>query len=101
MRTKPTFQLAFLKNILYNNRLKNQSLSFKNMRKVMAKRCEICGKGPMVGNKISHAHNLTKTARYACQAEILQRVRVKINGTPKRIYVCTQCIRSGALEKLT
>ena len=62
----------------------------------MARRCEICGKGPMVGNKISHAHNLTKR-RWLPN---LQRVRVKINGKPKRIYVCTQCIRSGALEKL-
>ena len=26
----------------------------------MAKVCEICGKKPMVGHNISHAHNLTK-----------------------------------------
>ena len=26
----------------------------------MAQRCEICGKGPMTGSNISHAHNVTK-----------------------------------------
>lgn len=29
----------------------------------------------------------------------LQRVRVTINGTNKRIKVCTQCIRSGRITK--
>ena len=26
----------------------------------MAQRCDVCGKGPSVGHKISHAHNVTK-----------------------------------------
>ena len=26
----------------------------------MAKRCEICGKGPVVGRNVSHAHNKTR-----------------------------------------
>jgi large subunit ribosomal protein L28 len=26
----------------------------------MAKACEICGRGPQFGNRISHAHNVTK-----------------------------------------
>ena len=26
----------------------------------MAQRCDVCGKGPAVGHKISHAHNMTK-----------------------------------------
>jgi large subunit ribosomal protein L28 len=62
----------------------------------MARKCDICGKSPIVGNKISHAHNLTKR-RWLPN---LQRVRVTIKGRPQRIYACTQCIRSGALEKL-
>ncbi len=28
----------------------------------MAKKCDICGKGPQVGNTVSHAHNLTSGA---------------------------------------
>ncbi len=26
----------------------------------MAKTCEFCGRGPQFGNRISHAHNVTK-----------------------------------------
>jgi len=26
----------------------------------MAKVCEVCGRGPQFGNRISHAHNVTK-----------------------------------------
>lgn len=62
----------------------------------MARKCDICGKGPIVGNKVSHAHNLTKR-RWLPN---LQTVRVKVNGTSKKLKVCTRCIRSGAVEKL-
>lgn len=62
----------------------------------MAKRCEICGKGPTVGNKVSHAHNLTKR-RWLPN---LQRVRTRLdNGTVKHMMVCTGCIRSGRVTK--
>lgn len=61
----------------------------------MAK-CEICGKGPAVGNNVSHAHNVTKR-RFLPN---LQKVHVIINGTRKRIRVCTSCIRSGKIEKV-
>ena len=63
----------------------------------MSRKCEICDKRPMVGNKVSHAHNLSKR-RWLPN---LQRVRVTIKGKSQKIYVCTRCIRSGALEKLS
>ncbi|MFQ5751392.1 MAG: 50S ribosomal protein L28 [bacterium] len=62
----------------------------------MAKRCEICGKGPMVGNHVSHAHNLTKR-RWLPN---LKKIRVKVNGQVKRIKVCTNCIKSGRVVKV-
>jgi large subunit ribosomal protein L28 len=62
----------------------------------MSKRCEICGKEPSVGNSVSHAHNLTKR-RWLPN---LQKVHVLLNGSPKRILVCTRCIRSGKITKV-
>jgi large subunit ribosomal protein L28 len=62
----------------------------------MANRCEICGKGPVVGRNISHAHNVT-ARRFEPN---LQRVRVKVDGTVKRIRVCTRCIRSNRIVKV-
>ncbi len=61
----------------------------------MAQRCDICGKGPMTGSTISHAHNVTKR-RWLPN---LHRVRAMVDGTPKYIKVCTRCIRSGKVVK--
>jgi len=61
----------------------------------MAKRCDICGKGPMAGNNVSHAHNTTKR-RWLPN---LKKIRAKIDGQVKRIRVCTQCIKSGRVVK--
>jgi len=62
----------------------------------MAKRCEICGRGPVYGNRISHAHNVTRR-RWNLN---LRLVRAKINGVQKRVRVCTDCIRSGRVPKV-
>ncbi len=61
----------------------------------MAKVCEVCGKGPQFGNRISHAHNLTKR-RWNPN---LQSVRAVVNGTHRKIRVCTQCLKSGRVQK--
>ena len=61
----------------------------------MARRCELCVKGPVVGRNVSHAHNVT---RRRFQANI-QRVRVVVNGGVKRMRVCTRCIRSNRITK--
>ncbi len=57
----------------------------------MARECEICGKGPAVGNNVSHAHNKTKR-RFLPN---LQPVTIHINGRKERKLACTRCIRSG------
>ncbi len=62
----------------------------------MAKVCEVCGKGPQFGNRISHAHNLTKR-RWDPN---LQTVRAIVNGGHRRIRVCTSCLRSGKVQKV-
>ena len=45
----------------------------------MARRCDICGKGPLVGNKVSHANNKTKTR----SLPNLRSVRANVDGKVK------------------
>ena len=61
----------------------------------MAKVCEVCGRGPQFGNRISHAHNVTKR-RWNLN---LQNVHALVQGAAKHIRVCTSCIRSGKVQK--
>jgi large subunit ribosomal protein L28 len=61
----------------------------------MSKVCEICGKKPMVGCNVSHAHNVTKR-RFNPN---LQSVRAKYEGRVKKMVVCTSCIKSGLVVK--
>jgi large subunit ribosomal protein L28 len=61
----------------------------------MSRICEICGKRPVVGYNVSHAHNKTKRRWYPN----LQTVRVKAMGQTKRMKVCTRCLRSGLAYK--
>ena len=61
----------------------------------MAKRCELCGKGPVVGRNVSHAHNVT-ARRFETN---LQKVRALVHGGVKRLRVCTRCLRSNKVVK--
>ena len=62
----------------------------------MGKFCEVCKKGMMSGNNVSHSNRKTPTA----WAPNTQKVRVNVNGTPKNMYVCTRCLRSGKVERI-
>ncbi|MGA3095517.1 MAG: 50S ribosomal protein L28 [Bryobacteraceae bacterium] len=61
----------------------------------MAQVCDVCGRGPQFGNRISHAHNVTKR-RWNVN---LQSVRAVVNGATQRLRVCVSCIRSGKVRK--
>jgi large subunit ribosomal protein L28 len=61
----------------------------------MAHSCDICGKAPRSGNRISHAHNITKR-RWNPN---LRRVRALVNGASKTLRVCAACLRSGKVTK--
>lgn len=55
----------------------------------MSKKCEICGKGPLVGNEMSHSHRKTKKR----SLPNLHKAKVLINGVVKEAFVCTDCLR--------
>jgi large subunit ribosomal protein L28 len=61
----------------------------------MAQRCDICGKGPQFGNRVSHAHNVTHR-RFNPN---LRRLRAVLNGARRRIKVCTRCLRTGLVTR--
>jgi len=62
---------------------------------IMARVCTVCGKGPVTGNNVSHANNRTKRRWYPN----LQTVRVLVEGAPRRVRVCTQCLKSNRIAK--
>ncbi|MHB8418521.1 MAG: 50S ribosomal protein L28 [Myxococcales bacterium] len=61
----------------------------------MAQRCYICDKGPLVGNNVSHANNKTKRR----SLPNLQRVKAQVDGSVRRIRVCTRCLKAGKVTK--
>jgi len=63
--------------------------------RVMARVCDVCGKGPQFGNTISHAHNVSKR-RWNVN---LRPVHAKVGAATKHIRVCTSCLRSGKVVK--
>ncbi|HHZ16169.1 MAG TPA: 50S ribosomal protein L28 [Peptococcaceae bacterium] len=61
----------------------------------MANRCAVCGKGKSTGMQVSHSHIRTKKT----WAPNLQPVKAIIDGTTRRIKVCTRCLRSGKVTR--
>ncbi len=60
----------------------------------MAK-CAICGKGAHFGIAVSHSHRRSNKM----WKSNVKSVRVKVDGATKRMYVCTQCLKSGKVER--
>ncbi len=60
----------------------------------MAK-CQYCGKETTFGKKISHSHRRSSRT----WKPNLVKVRAIVDGSPKRVYVCTRCLRSGKVER--
>jgi large subunit ribosomal protein L28 len=64
---------------------------------IMAKRCEVCGKGPQFGNNVSHANNRTRR-RFNPN---LQEIRTqRPQGGVVRMKVCTSCIKGNKVTKV-
>jgi len=74
----------------------------------MAKKCDICGKGPDRGRQYEKrgkakaeggvGKQITGKSKRSFHPN-LQHVRAYQDGETKRIYACTTCIKSGRVEK--
>ncbi len=71
------------------------SFAFCLPEEVMAWKCDICGKRPLVGNNVSHANNKTKTR----SLPNLQKLRATVDGRTQRVLACTRCIKAGKVVK--
>ena len=61
----------------------------------MASVCDICGKTPGFGNKISHSH---RRSRRRWNPNI-QRMRIVVDGVPRRANVCAKCLKANKITK--
>ena len=75
----------------------------------MAKACEICGKTSIPGNKFKRrgARKLHGGAGSKITGKTLrrflpnlQKVKINLSGTVRRVMVCTSCIQSGKVQKV-
>lgn len=62
----------------------------------MAKVCYITGRKASTGNKRSHALNATKR-RFGAN---LQKVRILVDGEPKRVWVSARALKSGKVQRV-
>jgi len=62
----------------------------------MARVCYVTGRRTTSGNNRSHAMNKTKRNF----KPNLQKVKIMVNGSPKRVYVSAKALRSGKVERV-
>lgn len=61
----------------------------------MARVCEVCGKGALSGNKVSHSNRHSRRI----WLPNIRTVRAIVNGSAKKVQVCTRCLRSGKVQR--
>jgi large subunit ribosomal protein L28 len=74
----------------------------------MARICEICGKGPQLGNQVTIrgkakylggvGTKITGITRRQFKPN-LQNIKITVNGTNMTKLVCTRCIKGGKIVK--
>ena len=82
-------RLAFIAGIRYNS-----TAIEKEVQAIMAK-CSCCGKGVTFGIKVSHSHRRSNRT----WNPNVKRVKAIVDGSPKYIYACTRCLRSGKVTR--
>ncbi|GAK04665.1 LSU ribosomal protein L28p [Geomicrobium sp. JCM 19037] len=63
---------------------------------MMARKCYVTGRGPSSGNNRSHANNSSKR-RWGAN---VQKVRILVDGKPKRVYVSAKALKAGKVERV-
>lgn len=71
----------------------------------MASVCDICGKHPGFGNRVSRLGKgaLDRKVRSRTKRRFnpnIQKVRAMMDGSPRRIHACTRCIKAGKVTKV-
>ena len=66
--------------------------------------CEICGKRPQAGKRVSRLGKNALRRRIKSKTNRvfkpnIQRIRAVVDGTTRRIDVCTGCIKAGKVQK--
>jgi len=61
----------------------------------MSKVCAVCGKHPSAGRNVSHSHRVTNRTIYPN----VQTVTALVDGSSKRIKVCTKCLKAGKVTR--
>ncbi|HZK21126.1 MAG TPA: 50S ribosomal protein L28 [Oscillospiraceae bacterium] len=60
----------------------------------MAK-CSYCGKSVSFGKKVSHSNSHSSRT----WKPNVKRVKAIVEGSPRRVYACTRCLRSGKVTR--
>ena len=60
----------------------------------MAK-CQFCDKGVSFGIQVSHSHRRSNRT----WKPNVKRVKAIVDGSPKHVYACTRCLRSGKVTR--
>ena len=60
----------------------------------MARTCDICNKGKMSGNTVSHSNRKGRRA----WTPNLKKVKMESDGVVKTLNACTRCIRTGKIK---
>ena len=61
----------------------------------MSKKCGICGKGQVSGNRVSHS-NIHSKRKWNAN---IQKVQIVENGKVRKANVCTNCMKSDKVER--
>jgi len=63
---------------------------------IMSKVCAVCGKHPSAGRNVSHSHRVTNRVF----RPNIQQVTAKIDGSVKKVNVCTKCMKAGKVTRV-